>query len=45
LTRPSRPAQGPLGSQRDVAKHLIVEKEDQDQIEDLLREIDAARPG
>jgi hypothetical protein len=32
-----------LGSQKDVVKHLIVEREDQDQLEDLFREIDAAK--
>jgi len=31
-----------LSTQKDVVKHLIVEKEDQDQLEHLLREIDAA---
>lgn len=32
-----------LGSQRDIVKHLIVEREDQGQLEDLLREIHAAQ--
>jgi hypothetical protein len=32
-----------LGSQKDVVKHLIVEREDQEQLEDLFREIDAAK--
>jgi hypothetical protein len=34
-----------LSSQKDVVRHLIVQKEDQDQLEDLFREIDAAEPG
>ena len=32
-----------LSSQKDVVKHLIVEKEDQNELEDLFREIDAAK--
>jgi hypothetical protein len=34
-----------LSTQEDVVKHLIVEKEDQDQLEDLFREIGTAGPG
>jgi len=32
-----------LSSQSDVVKHLIVEDEDKDELEELLREIDAAK--